>query len=127
MYVLPQAEGEPIKLVIPMSLQMGWIKSPVYFCAASETCRDVGKEYAQSKISTLQDFKLLEYAKKISEYKALPDNVADYCPLKLMTEVYPSDSAKQEGYQSHCERNTARNAHRVPCQQDQQRRSYLYW
>ena len=25
-HVLPQAEGEPIKLVIPMSLQMGWIK-----------------------------------------------------------------------------------------------------
>ena len=40
-YVLPQAEGEPIKLVIPTSLQMGWIESPPYFCAASETARDV--------------------------------------------------------------------------------------
>ena len=27
-YVLPHAEGEPIKLVIPISLQMGWIESP---------------------------------------------------------------------------------------------------
>ncbi len=30
-YVLPQPEGEPIKLVIPTSLQMGWVKSPPYF------------------------------------------------------------------------------------------------
>ena len=36
-YVLPQREGEPIRLVIPTSLQMGWIESPPYFCAASET------------------------------------------------------------------------------------------
>ena len=36
-YVLPQEEGEPTKLVIPTSLQMGWIESPPYFCAASET------------------------------------------------------------------------------------------
>jgi hypothetical protein len=27
-YVLPQPEGEPIRLVIPTSLQMGWVESP---------------------------------------------------------------------------------------------------
>ena len=27
-YMLPQKEGMPIKLVIPASLQMGWIESP---------------------------------------------------------------------------------------------------
>ena len=45
-YVLPQTEGEPTKVVVPVSLQMGWIKYPGYFCTASETGRDVGKEYA---------------------------------------------------------------------------------
>ena len=34
-YVLPQEEGELVKLVIPTSLQMGLIKNPGYFCAAS--------------------------------------------------------------------------------------------
>ena len=40
-YVLPQEEGKPPKLVIPTSLQMGWLESPPYFGAASETARDV--------------------------------------------------------------------------------------
>ena len=36
-FVLPQPPGEPVRLVIPSSLQMGWVDSPGYFCAASET------------------------------------------------------------------------------------------
>ena len=40
-YVLPQEEGEPITLVVPTSLQMGWVESPPYFCAATETSRDI--------------------------------------------------------------------------------------
>ena len=38
-YVLPQEEGMPITLVVPTSLQMGWVESPPYFCAATETAR----------------------------------------------------------------------------------------
>ena len=40
-YVLPQPGGEPVRLVVPTSLQMGWVESPAYFCAASKTGRDV--------------------------------------------------------------------------------------
>jgi hypothetical protein len=36
-YVLPQPHGEPVCLVVPDSLQMGWVESPAYFCVASET------------------------------------------------------------------------------------------
>jgi hypothetical protein len=32
-YVLPQPEGEPIQLVVPTSLQMGWIDPSPYICA----------------------------------------------------------------------------------------------
>ena len=39
-YVLPQAPGEPTRIVIPSALQMGWQESPPYFCAATETGRD---------------------------------------------------------------------------------------
>ena len=48
-YVMPQEEGQPIKLVIPTSLQMGWTESPSYFNAASETVRDVADEYTQAE------------------------------------------------------------------------------
>jgi len=40
-YVLPQEDGKPVTLVVPTSLQMGWVESPPYFCAATETARDI--------------------------------------------------------------------------------------
>jgi hypothetical protein len=41
-YVLPGAgPKDPIQLVIPDALQMGWSESPPFFCAATETPRDI--------------------------------------------------------------------------------------
>ena len=41
-YVLPgNKPTEPTELVIPDALQMGWSESPPYFCAATETARDL--------------------------------------------------------------------------------------
>jgi hypothetical protein len=41
-YVLPGAgPHEPIQLVIPDLLQMGWSESSPFFCAATETARDI--------------------------------------------------------------------------------------
>ena len=46
-YVLPKTPesppDEPIQLVVPAALQMGWKLSPAFFCAASETGRDVAE------------------------------------------------------------------------------------
>ena len=39
--VLPQPAGGLIQLVVPTSLQMGWVELPSYFCTATETARDV--------------------------------------------------------------------------------------
>ena len=33
-YVLPQEEGQPVKLVVPNALHMGWKESPCLFCYA---------------------------------------------------------------------------------------------
>jgi len=35
-YVLPQPEGTPVMIVVPTSLQMGWVESPPYFCTATK-------------------------------------------------------------------------------------------
>ena len=44
-YVLPTVESptniDDILIVVPSCLQMGWCESPPFFCAASETARDV--------------------------------------------------------------------------------------
>jgi hypothetical protein len=33
--------GDPVQLVIPDALQMGWSQSLLFFCAATETARHV--------------------------------------------------------------------------------------
>jgi hypothetical protein len=40
-YVMPDPPGSPIRIVVPSALQMGWAESPAYFCAATETARDI--------------------------------------------------------------------------------------
>ncbi len=41
-YVLPRLDdNEEIQLVIPNILQMGWSESSPFFCAATETARDI--------------------------------------------------------------------------------------
>ena len=40
----PNASRDDIRIVVPNSLQMGWCESPPFFCAASETARDVIKQ-----------------------------------------------------------------------------------
>ena len=58
-YVLPKASpDEPTQLVIPSSLQMGWCDSPAYFCAASETARDVAETLAAQPEGSLDEHPL---------------------------------------------------------------------
>ena len=45
-YVLPAGDGKPVdidntEIVLPHALQMGWCESPLFFCAALETAREV--------------------------------------------------------------------------------------
>jgi len=61
-YVWPQAPGEPRRLVVPNSLQMGWVESAPYFCAASETARDVAVDYIETTIGSLPQHKFAHWA-----------------------------------------------------------------
>jgi hypothetical protein len=56
-YALPQAAGMTIVLVIPTLLQMGWVESPPYFCAATETARDIASDYSNKPIGSLTPHK----------------------------------------------------------------------
>ena len=47
-YVLSHNPGMPINLVVPASLQMGWIESLPYFCTVSET----GEMWQNNTINT---------------------------------------------------------------------------
>jgi len=49
-YVLPQVnKDDPIQIAHPTCLQMGWCKSPLLFCMASEMARDIAQELADKE------------------------------------------------------------------------------
>ncbi len=56
-YLLPQAVHKPIVLVVPTSLQMGWVESPPYFCTATEMERDIASNYSNTPICSLDPHK----------------------------------------------------------------------
>lgn len=89
-YVLPQEEGKPVKLVVPTSLQMGWIESPGYFCAAADTGRDVAAQYAETLIGSLPNHKFLSYTADGEAFAKLPlsTNNANF---KYLIECYMDD------------------------------------
>jgi hypothetical protein len=48
--LLPKEDNEPQLVAVPLALPMGWVESPPYFCAATETIADL----ANSRISRRQ-------------------------------------------------------------------------
>lgn len=91
-YVLPEHGRASTKLVVPRSLQMGWIESPPYFCAASETARDVAEAYIEMPLGKGPKNSLIQYSQTSSEYNSLPAcNEKDNDPFKYLIEVYVDD------------------------------------
>jgi hypothetical protein len=92
-YVLPPKDGKPkpiddTLLVVPNSLQMGWCESPPFFCAASETARDV--------IATLLRNSTLLPRHKFEDQMLPLDDIEDPAPTEpqdptLILEVFVDD------------------------------------
>jgi hypothetical protein len=40
-YVMPDPPGAPIQIIVLSALEMGWAKSPAYFCTATKTGHDI--------------------------------------------------------------------------------------
>ena len=89
-YVLPQQEGQPVKLVVPTCLQMGWIESPPYFCAASETGRDIAQQYSEAPIGSLENHKFISHALQGEDYDTFQGQ-GGIEKLRYMIEVYVDD------------------------------------
>lgn len=89
-YVMPQAPGEPIKLVVPSSLQMGWVESPAYFCVASETARDVAAWHAERSLGEIPTHKLLAHAMGSDDIKILNTQSTD-TSFRYFLDVYIDD------------------------------------
>ncbi len=89
-YVLPQEDGKPVQIVVPL-LQMGWVESPPYFCAATETARDVATEYIETPVNSLRPHKFHKYVVGGVEYDTLPKYHNGDNGFLYMVEVYDND------------------------------------
>jgi hypothetical protein len=91
LYVLPPEEGHPIQIIVPTLLQMGWIKSPPHFCAATETAWDVATNYIKMLVNLLPQHNFEKYVVGDAKYKQLPEvhNVTD--GFVYMVKVYVDD------------------------------------
>ncbi len=87
-YVLPQAAGMPTVIVVPTLLQMGWVESPTYFCAATETARDIASDYSNTPIGSLTPHKFVNYVRGDINFKALPATSEDNNNCQYGLKVY---------------------------------------
>jgi len=81
---MPQEEGQPIRLVVSTSLQMGWIESLSFFCAASETGRDVAEDYVETPIGSRPEHKFLR-STWINVARGVLQGIHDVFPAKMRT------------------------------------------
>ena len=84
-YVLPQPPGEPIRIVVPSALQMGWVESPGYFCCATETIRDLIHYHVDNETQLPHD--PVEDKLSVPE---VPRRAREESPSKLL-QVYVDD------------------------------------
>jgi hypothetical protein len=50
-YVLPQREGEPVRIVMPSEVQMGLVKSLPLFCTITESARDLTQHLVDTNVN----------------------------------------------------------------------------
>jgi hypothetical protein len=89
-YVLPQEEDMPITLVVPTSLQMGWVESPSYFCAATEMARDIVSDYCDTPKGSLPHHKFATHATGDKEFNEL-QRTLEIVGFFYALEVYVDD------------------------------------
>ena len=91
-YVVLEHGRQSTTLVVPQSLQMGWIESPPYFCTASETAWDVAEHYVETPVGQGPINALVAHSKTSPAYAALPAiSPGDADPFKYLIEVYVDD------------------------------------
>jgi hypothetical protein len=78
-------------LVVPTSLQMGWVESPPFFCAASETAGDITEEYMETPVATLPKNKFIKHVMTHETVQELPVTGEEKTGFACMLEVYVDD------------------------------------
>ena len=93
-FVLPKLDpSEPTQIVVPSALQMGWSESPPYFCAATETTRDVADARRARPVGSLPKHPLEDLTINTDELERARQ-------LMRLPDVNPEDTAAQAQFAS---------------------------
>ncbi len=84
-YVLPQKAGEPCRIVVPVAVQMGWVKSLSHFCTVTESERDLTHHFVNNDVPLPPD--PIEESMTIAD---VPLRGRTWSPTKLL-QVYVDD------------------------------------
>jgi hypothetical protein len=80
--------GNPIKVVVPFSLQMGWVESPPYFCVASTMARDIAEVYTNTLVRSLPPHEFTHHTCRDAEASKLLKTSNTPTTLGYRLEVY---------------------------------------
>jgi hypothetical protein len=86
-YALPQPPGLP---TISSSLKMSWVESLPFFCAATDTSRDIAMQYSDTKVGSFSKHKFEQYLYGNKSFKTFQDDIHGRLFLYLV-EVYVDD------------------------------------
>ena len=78
----------PITLVVPNSLQMGWVELPTHFFTVSETGQDVTEQYTETPAEALANHNFVKLTEASPEFVELPKRDISDDPFNYMIEVY---------------------------------------
>jgi hypothetical protein len=84
-YLLPQAAGKPIQIVVPSAVQMGWVESPSLFCTVTELARDLAQHFVDNNVQLPHD-----PIEELMMIQAVPPRGRSEKPTKLL-QVYVGD------------------------------------
>ena len=79
-------------LVVKALLQMGWIKSPPYFCTVSQTGLDVAKQYVDNPVESLEPHKFVKLNELNPWFDELPQEDSLENPFNYMLDMYMDDN-----------------------------------
>ena len=77
--------------MVPTLIQIVWIESPPYFCTASETGRDVAKQYVKTATGLFSTHKFQALTEVNPEFGALLEEDVSNDYFCYMIEVYTDD------------------------------------
>ncbi len=70
---------------------MGWVESPPYFCAATETSRNIAMQYCKTERGTLKKHKFDTLVSGNATFAELPEMYETQKHMKYLIEVYVDD------------------------------------